>query len=103
MDPSFAKRALDQQTWRAIVLDDREINDCNRRRRLEVLDGVFPRVLNNALLHIMGAMACNHFEVALDLLEHPLFSTAGKPEGPPYPVGRPPSRSKATIVRIFSP
>jgi hypothetical protein len=31
----------------------------------------FRHVLNNALLHVMAALANNHFEVIFDLLDHP--------------------------------
>jgi hypothetical protein len=36
-----------------------------------VIDGYFHRVLNNALLHVLGSLACNHFQVVPGLLDHP--------------------------------
>ena len=36
-----------------------------------MVDGYFRRVLNNALLHVIAALACNRFEAVLDLLDHP--------------------------------
>jgi len=71
LDPAFAKLALEGETWRTIVLGDREIDEETRGRRLKAVDGYFRHVLNNALLHVMGALACNHFEVIPDLLDHP--------------------------------
>lgn len=71
LDPAFAKLALDGETWRTIVKGDREIDQETRVRRLQAVDGYFRHVLNNALLHVMGALACNHFEVIPDLLDHP--------------------------------
>jgi hypothetical protein len=71
IDPEFAKRALDPETWRAIVLGDCGIDGETRALRLRVIDGYFHCVLNNALLHVMGSLACNHFEVVTGLLDHP--------------------------------
>jgi len=71
LDPAFARLALDGATWRAIVLGDREIDEGTRGRRLAAVDGSFRRVLNNALLHVIGALANNHFEEIGDLLDHP--------------------------------
>ncbi len=70
-DPAFAKLALDPETWRAVVLADRGIDEEIKVRGLAMVDGVFRRVLNNALLHVIGALACNHFESILGLLDHP--------------------------------
>jgi hypothetical protein len=55
LDPAFAALALDPETWRGIVLGDREIDEETRGRRLKMVDGYFRRVLNNALLHVMGS------------------------------------------------
>jgi hypothetical protein len=72
LDPAFAKLALDPETWRTIVQGDRTIDEMTRSRRLQVIDGAwFPHVLNNALLHVLAAMANNHFEVVVDFLDHP--------------------------------
>ena len=77
LDPAFAKLVLDGDTWRTIVLGDPDIDDEARKRRLQIVDGYFRRVLNNALLHVMGGLACNHFEVILDLLDHPDLAGGG--------------------------
>jgi hypothetical protein len=77
LDPAFAKLALDGETWRAIVLGDRRSDEEVRERRLQIVDGYLRRVLNNALLHVMGGLACNHFEVILDLLDHPDLAGGG--------------------------
>lgn len=71
LDPAFAKLALAPETWRTIVLSDREIDEETRSRRLKAIDGYLHHVLNNALLHVLGALANNHFEVIADLLDHP--------------------------------
>jgi hypothetical protein len=86
MEPAFAKLALDPETWREVVLADRGIDEETRGRRLVMVDGYFRRVLNNALLHVMGALACNYFEVVLDLLDHPdLYGGSYTSMKPHYP------------------
>jgi hypothetical protein len=72
LDPAFAKLALDPETWRTIVHGDRTIDEATRSRRLQAIDGAwFTHVLNNALLHVLAALANNHFGVIADFLEHP--------------------------------
>jgi hypothetical protein len=72
IDPAFAALALDPETWRAIVLADRGLDEEIRGRRLRAVDGLyFHHVLNNALLHVMGSLANNHFDVVRDRLDHP--------------------------------
>jgi hypothetical protein len=72
LDPAFAELALDPETWRTIVQGDRTIDEATRSRRLQAIDGAwFPHVLNNALLHVLAALANNHFEAIADFLDHP--------------------------------
>jgi hypothetical protein len=72
LDPAFAKLALDPETWRTIVQGDRTIDETTRSRRLQTIEGGFLlHALNNALLHVLAAMANNHFEVIADFLDHP--------------------------------
>jgi len=72
LDPSFARLALDEETYRSIVLTDPSLDAETREGRLRAVDGpYFHHVLNNALLHVLGALACNHFEVVRDLIDHP--------------------------------
>ena len=70
-DPAFARLALDPETWRALVLADRKITEGQRGKRLRAIDGIFGHVLNNALLHVLGTLANNHFLVIRDYLDHP--------------------------------
>jgi hypothetical protein len=52
VDPPFARKALDLDTWQDV-------------------NGFFRHVVNNALLHVLGALANNHFTLIRDYLEHP--------------------------------
>jgi len=71
-DPAFAKLALDPDTWRGLVLNDREISEEHRAKRLKCVDGPwFAHTLNNALLHTFGSLASNHFMLIEDFLDHP--------------------------------
>ena len=51
-DPAFARKALDLKTW--------------NNERLP-----FRCVINNALLHVLGSLANNHFMLIRDYLDHP--------------------------------
>jgi hypothetical protein len=51
---------------------------------LGVVDGYLRHVLNSALLHILGAVANNHFEVIADLLDHPNLVGGYTPLMPHY-------------------
>jgi len=71
-DPAFAKLALDPETWRSVVAADRTTTDEERTKRLQMIDGQwFGHVLNNALLHVLGSVANNHFMLIEDFLDHP--------------------------------
>ncbi len=73
-DPSFAKLALDPNTWRSLVLADRDISEEQRTKRLKMVDGLwFGHILNNALLHVLGALANNHFMTIEEFLDHPFL------------------------------
>ena len=52
VDPAFAKKALDLNTWG-------KVNPC------------FEHVVNNALLHVLASLANNHFMLIRDYLDHP--------------------------------
>jgi hypothetical protein len=76
-DPSFAKLALDPETWSNLVLNDRGISEEQRAKRQQMIDGQwFGHVLNNALLHVLGALANNYFMMIEDLLQHTNLSGA---------------------------
>ncbi len=64
------KEMLDPETWRATVLAEAGITPEDRALRNRLIDNQLPRYTNNALLHVFGALANNHFEVILDLLQH---------------------------------
>jgi hypothetical protein len=70
-DPDFVEEALDPETWRALVLDEEGITPGMRVERLRLIDVHLPRYLNNALLHVFGALTNNRFPAILDLLQHP--------------------------------
>lgn len=70
-DPAFAKLALDPDTWRSLTLADSSLTAGQRPERLKLINGFFGHVLNNALLHVLGALANNHFLLIEDYLHHP--------------------------------
>jgi hypothetical protein len=73
-DPAFAKLALDPETWRNLILADREITEEKREKRLQWIEGqVFSHWLNNSLLHVLGAIANNNFMTIEDFLDHPFL------------------------------
>jgi hypothetical protein len=71
-DSVFPKLALDPETWRNVVLTDRDITEEERLKRLKWIDGqVFCHWLNNSLVHVLGSLANNQFMLIEDLLDHP--------------------------------
>ena len=71
-DPVFATFVLDPETWKAIVRPDGRLPHNEKAKRLELIEiGYFRHVLNNALLHVLGALANNHFLAIRELLDHP--------------------------------
>ena len=77
LDPAFAKLALDLDTWWSIVRTDQTLDQATRSQRLGAIDcGDLPRAINNALLHVLAALANNHFGVIADFLDHPCLSGA---------------------------
>jgi hypothetical protein len=52
VDPAFAKKALDLDTWKNVT-------------------PWFEHVVNNALLHVLASLANNHFMLIRDYLDHP--------------------------------
>ena len=77
LDPAFVKLALDLDTWRSIVRTDQTLDEASRSQRLRAIDsGHLPHAINNALLHVLAALANNHFGVIADFLDHPCLSGA---------------------------
>ncbi len=75
LDPAFAKLALDLDTWRSIVRTDQSLDEATKSQRLGAIDsGHLPHAINNALLHVLAALANNHFGVIADFLDHPCLS-----------------------------
>ena len=71
-DPAFARLALDRETWRATTLADRTLTDDERAKRLRfVASNWFGHIINNALLHVLGQLANNHFVSIREYLQHP--------------------------------
>jgi len=71
-DPAFAKLILDPETWRKIALAEHDEDE--RTDWLEYVEGLwFAHCLNNALLHVLGALANNHFEKIEAFLGHPFL------------------------------
>ena len=61
-DPGFATFVLDPESWKAIVRADASLTSKETVRRLELIEiGYFRHVLDNAMLHVLGALANNHF------------------------------------------
>lgn len=68
-DPAIARLVLHPDTWKARV---RAGPVAAVTKELRFLDGFwFGHVLNNALLHVLGALANNHFEAIRNYLDHP--------------------------------
>jgi hypothetical protein len=73
-DPAFAKLALAPETWHQLVVNDRGITEAERAKRLKCVESQwFGHVLNNALLHVLGALANNHVMLIEDFLDHPFL------------------------------
>jgi hypothetical protein len=71
VDPAFATMALDKDTWRTLTVTNHALTAEQRSDRLRLIDGYFGHVLNNALLHVLGALANNHFRSIRDYINHP--------------------------------
>ena len=65
------KELLNPETWRSNVLAEGKTTPEVRANRLRLINLQLPRYANNALLHVFGVLANNHFEGILDLLPHP--------------------------------
>lgn len=73
-DPAFAKMALDPETWRNVLMGDRDISEDERAKRLKFVGGLaFAHWLNNSVLHTLGAIANNNFLTIDDFLDHPFL------------------------------
>jgi hypothetical protein len=71
VDPRFAKLALDKETWRTLTVTNHALTDKQRYDRQRLIDWHFGRILNNALLHVLAALANNHFLEIREYLNHP--------------------------------
>jgi hypothetical protein len=72
VDPPFVKLALVPETWRWLVMANAAVSEEQRRKWLDWIDqAYFRHAINNALLHVFGALANNHFMLIRDYLEHP--------------------------------
>ncbi|MGD0900754.1 MAG: hypothetical protein ABR915_23220 [Thermoguttaceae bacterium] len=72
VDPPFVKLALDLDTWRSIVSTNTAISELQRQKELDFIDKFyFGHVINNAMLHVFGALGNNHFMLIRDYLDHP--------------------------------
>jgi hypothetical protein len=57
-------------SWQqALVRGKAAVSEEQRRKWLE--SGIFRHIINNALLHLFGALANNHFMLIRDYLDHP--------------------------------
>jgi len=71
-DPSFARLALDREPWQAMVRENPILSDEGKEERLAIIDApFFGHVLNNSMLHVLGALANNHFMQIRTWLDHP--------------------------------
>jgi hypothetical protein len=72
VDPLFVGLALDPDTWRSIVISHPTASEDERQRRLGAIQhGYLRHGMNNALLHVLGSLANNHFMLVRDYLGHP--------------------------------
>ena len=72
VDPLFVKLATDLDTWRTLVKTNAGLSEEQQREALNTIDhGCFRHVINNALLHVFGSLANNHFMAIRDYLDHP--------------------------------
>lgn len=71
VDPAFARMALDKDTWRTLTVTNHALTADERDVRLRLIDEHFGHILNNALLHVLGALANNHFIEIRRYLNHP--------------------------------
>jgi hypothetical protein len=71
-DQPFVKLAFDLNAWQATIAANVSLPDDERQAWLRMLEGgVIRHVMNNGLLHVLGALANNHFWDIGDYLEHP--------------------------------
>ncbi len=78
LDPTFVKLALDPDTWRSIVRTEQTLDE---PARVAAAPGNRPADTSRtrsttALLHVLAALANNHFGVIADFLDHPCLSGA---------------------------
>jgi hypothetical protein len=72
LDPPFARLALNPDTWVVRALNNAALTPADRQRRAAAARSPrFGYVLNNALLHVVAALANNHFDEIAHHLEHP--------------------------------
>jgi hypothetical protein len=72
VDPPFVGLALDPATWQSIVILDSAASEDERQRRLDAIEhGYLRHGMNNAILHVLGALGNNHFLLIRDYLTHP--------------------------------
>lgn len=83
-DPNFARMILDARIWRTRILANAALTEDERRKELSRLDGYFGYVLNNALLHVVAALANNHFMKIRLFLDCPDISGRYTPHLPRY-------------------
>jgi hypothetical protein len=72
LDPGFARTALDREGWQVRVLNNPNLDEEQRSRQLHRIgSAIFGHVLNNALLHVLAALANNHWGEIEHHLDHP--------------------------------
>ena len=71
-DLEFVSAVMVRETWSELVHRDQCLNAHAKYTKLRFTDGeCFGNVLNNALLHVLEALAANHFELIRNYLRHP--------------------------------
>jgi hypothetical protein len=73
-DSVFARMILDVDAWRGRIQSNPAICDAERAQELAAVDGrAFRNVLNNSLLHVIAALANNHFSEIGYLVDNEIF------------------------------
>jgi hypothetical protein len=72
VDPPFVKLALDPQTWRSMARANATVSEETRQKWIDHINhGRIRHAMHNALLHVFGSLANNHFLEIGDYLDHP--------------------------------
>ena len=69
--PAAAREFLDPEVWKSRNDADPSLTPAERASRAKLLDGHFRYIVNNALLHVLGALASDNFGEIAGYVDHP--------------------------------